>query len=286
MERSTVVLSRVVLFCLSLIMSACGQVNLSITDAPVDSVDAINLAISGVVFEANDGETTEIDISPAMVVNLMTLTEGVTEQLVSSESLDKGSYRKVTLKLDVNASFVSVDGTDYNMTMPTDAESGLEVSKNFEVSSGNDVNLVIDFDLRKSVRPRDGNNDYVLRPSMRLLVEAETGSVTGSINNDLLSLDTQCFDSAGVVSAVVYVFSGNDVSPDDVDGTSTDPLTSARVNPDLSYTAAFLEEGDYTVSLTCEALKDSPAVNDDLNFLRSYNVSVVKSQSILQDFNS
>jgi len=105
------------------------------------------------------------------------------------------------------------------------------------------------------------------------------------VDSSLLSSDSQCFDNTGAVTAVVYVFKGNDITPDDVDGTATDPLASARVNTDLSYTVAFLEEGDYTLSLTCEARSDDPSVNDNLDFLKSHNVSVVNAQSVTQDFN-
>jgi len=168
-------LARVLLVVLSLVISGCGRVSLSITDAPVDNVDGISLAITGVVFEADDGETTEIDITPSQIIDLMTLTDGVTELLVSSESLPQGNYKQVTLKLDVDASFVSVDGSEFSLTMPADAQSGLEVSKDFDVNTGNDVNLVIDFDLRKSVHPQDGDNNYVLRPSLRMVIESEQG---------------------------------------------------------------------------------------------------------------
>lgn len=275
---------RVLLISSAVLLSACGRVSLSITDAPLDNAESIKLAITGVVFEANDGETTEVDFNPVMLIDLMTLTEGVTELLVSSESLPKGTYRAVTLKLDVAASSVIVEGSEYSLSMPADAESGLKVSKNFDVRTGNDINLVIDFDLRKSVHPQDSNNDYVLRPALRLLIENESGSVTGTVASSLLDANSQCRDNTGALTAAVYVFKGKDVVANDVDGSSTDPLNSTLVNADRTYTIAFLEEGDYTVSLTCEAKNDDPSVDDTLNFLDSHNVVITRSQSILQDF--
>ena len=275
--------TRVIIIIFSLMLSACGRVSLSITDAPVDGVDEVNLAIKSVVFEADDGETTEVDYSPVLLIDLLTLTNGVTEQLVSSESLNQGNYRSVSLKLDIEASSVVVDGTDFSITMPTDAESGLKANKDFEVKTSNDVNLVIDFDLRKSLHPVD-NSNYVLRPSVRLVVESETGSVTGNIASSLLSSDSQCFDNAGAVTAVVYVFSGKDTAVNDIAGASTDPLSSARVDGDFNYTAAFLESGDYTLSLTCEAINDDPSVDDTIAFLATHNVVVEKAQSVTQNF--
>jgi hypothetical protein len=180
---------------------------------------------------------------------------------------------------------VTVNGADFPLTIPADAQDGLQVDKEFEIKTGAGSTFTIDFDLRKSLfDPEETTDEYILRPVLRMVDDSITGTVEGSVDASLLGLNTECFNNSGAVTAVVYVFSGKSISPDDIDGNTTDPLTSARLNAGLSYTAAFLEEGDYTLSLTCEATSDDPAVDDSINFLRSKSVTVIQGEASLLDF--
>ncbi len=64
--------------------------------------------------------------------------------------------------------------------------------------------------------------------------------------------------------AAVYLFSADTNQPDDVDGGTPDPITTATVQQDgvNAYTAAFLEDGSYVVAFTCDAATDQPDTND------------------------
>ena len=180
---------------------------------------------------------------------------------------------------------MTIDGADFSLTIPADAQDGLQVDQEFEIKTGSDSLFTIDFDLRKSLfEPEGGADEYQLRPNLRMVDDSLVGTVNGSVDASLLSLNTECFDNSGAVTAVVYVFSGNNISPDDIDGNATEPLSSARVRADLGYTAAFLEEGDYTLSLTCEATMDDPATDDSISFMRTKSVTVINAQTSTIDF--
>ena len=69
----------------------------------------------------------------------------------------------------------------------------------------------------------------------------------------------------------MYVFSGGDATPDDIDRDKGDPISTALVDEDLasstgfSYRADFLPPGDYTVAFVC-ADADDPDEDDALDF--------------------
>jgi hypothetical protein len=266
-------------------IAACGRVSLSITDAPIDTAEAVVLVFTGVEIRSVSGDIVKVDFEPHKSIDLMTLTEGISEVLLNEESLQDDKYDQVKLKLDLDASFVTIDGADFPVTIPVDAQDDLQVDKEFEIKTGSDSLFTIDFDLRKSLfDPEDGTDEYILRPNLRMVDNSLAGTVNGSVDASLLSLNIDCFDNSGAVTAVVYVFRGKDISPDDIDGNATEPLSSSRVQADLSYTAAFLEEGDYTLSLTCEATMDDPATDDSINFTRTNTVTVIKEQTSTLDF--
>ena len=110
---------------------------------------------------------------------------------------------------------------------------------------------------------------------------------------DLLA-DASCSsaDTATGEGVAVYLYSGADVTPVDIDGTDPEPLTTANVVPkddqsgDFSYEVGFLLAGDYTAALTCQAALDDPEVADEeLVFAQSANVVIDPADTpTVQDF--
>ncbi len=81
----------------------------------------------------------------------------------------------------------------------------------------------------------------------------------------------------------MYVFAGEDQTPDDR-GSSIEPYLTTRVGPDaISGTSAYsfehLPDGRYTVALTCDGHEDDAATNDDLRFQNIANVRVRAAQT-------
>lgn len=115
----------------------------------------------------------------------------------------------------------------------------------------------------------DGPDGSVNR-SVSVTVVSGTGSgVSGRVDSSLI-------DRAG--QNRVYVFPG-DVTPDDVDGDSGDPLLTAPVSQDVgactfSYDSGDLSPGNYTVAFTSDAASDVPGRDDNLNFYGVTSLSV------------
>lgn len=279
------IIKSILLLLLALGTSSCGRVSLSITDAPIDSAEAVVIVFTGVDVQPVSGDIVRIEFPSPKSIDLLTLVDGVTDSLLLDEAIPKDSYSGIELKIDIDASYVTVNGVDSPLRIPVDAMDGLTVSKDFEILTGTDNRFIIDFDLRTSLRdPEDGNSDYVLRPSLRMVDETLAGMITGNVDASLLSSDADCFDNVGVVTAVVYVFNGHSVSADDIDSISPDPVTTARVNASLAYIVPFMEEGDYTLSITCEAIDDDPSTNNNIRFLRDANISIIANQQTIQNF--
>jgi hypothetical protein len=130
----------------------------------------------------------------------------------------------------------------------------------------------------------------MLRPTLRLADNVMASAITGTVNDTLMTATCDPVND----HPAVYVFSGDGVTPDDVDGITPDPITSASVKLDSNdgkykYYAAFLEAGDYTVAFTCDAADDDPAVDNTLNaplvsFSGTTTVSVTAEMDTVHNF--
>ncbi|MBE0617947.1 MAG: DUF4382 domain-containing protein [Proteobacteria bacterium] len=245
-----------------------GSLSLRVTDAPVDTAEAVVVEFTGVTVQPASGERLEFDFAQPRSIDLLALSGG-DSQLLFTEPLRAGEYTWVRLKVqdgDVSApdtprgSYLTVGGEHHALRIPSGDQSGLQLNRGFTVPAGGAVDFTIDFDLRRSVHlPPGQGGDYLLRPSLRLVETTQVGSIGGTVA-DAPVADPACLPA-------VYVFSGAGVVPDDVDGAEPEPLTSALVMRNLltqqwEYTAAFLSPGTYTVALTCQAGADAPGADD------------------------
>lgn len=152
------------------------------------------------------------------------------------------------------------------------------------VPAGGAADFTIDFDLRKSVHNPVGSSDYLLRPTLRIVDNAETGTLYGSVDADFFTGTEPC-------AGAVYVFEGDVTEPDDVDGGlgGPDPITSALVAADgiYNYKVGFLSEGDYLIAFTCDALADDPEVDNDsatVSFLSTATITITADSNTVYNF--
>jgi hypothetical protein len=52
----------------------------------------------------------------------------------------------------------------------------------------------------------------------------------------------------------------------DISAMETDPLVTATVGDDLTYSVTFLSVGEYTAAFTCQAELDDPEAEDEIEF--------------------
>jgi hypothetical protein len=265
-----------------------ATLSISVTDAPVDSVSAVVVRFSAIELEPSSGDTVTINLSPAQQVNLLSLTDGATTSLASNQTIKAGDYTSIRFILDASstsqdASYVDLtDGTRYPLVLDSDFDDGITINKTFSVDSSGRLDLVADFDLRKSILPRSGSQ-FSFSPNVRVVDRSSSGNLAGSIDSNLVP--TTC-------SPFVYVFSGNDATLTDMDSSSsTGPVVSVPVKLNISsgaytYRASYLDAGNYTVALTCNGSIDNPATDEALVFSRSGNAVVTANQTTTIDFTS
>lgn len=283
---------RIALLVLPLALAGCelfeqgGRVDLRLTDAPIDGVSKVVVVIEGVEFRDVDGSSERFSFPTPRQIDLLELSNGRTTLLLEDELLPEGDYDSIRLRLrndpDDRESYVQLqNGQIFGLYVPEGEEGKLRISSDFTIEEGDRREMTIDFDLRRSLREPDDEEEtdaYRLLPSLRVVEDRRTGTITGRIADSRLGSDC---------APAVYVYPGR-VTPVDIGGSGTQPLTSSRVLRDLDgdarYTAAFLPEGEYTVAFTCEADEDDPADADDISFVSDQRVTVDARETVTQNF--
>ena len=286
--------------------SSTGTMSLKITDAAVDSADHVYVQFHGLELQSADGKRTTLyyckdpmDSTKTIVsdsacttppapkqIDLLALNGGLADTLLDSFTLPSGHYSWARLMVETAGtldSYIVVAGNDFELTIPSGAETGLKVNRGFDVPAGGHADFTIDFDLRKSVVL--ANNEYLLRPTLRMVDNTMVGAIAGRVDNTLMTVTCDPVND----HPAVYVFAGSGVTPDDIDGIDPDPVTTASVKLDPNdgmyrYKAAFLEAGNYTVAFTCDAALDDPQNNDTLTFSGAATVTVTANSVTTHDF--
>ena len=290
-----------------------GTLSLQITDGPVDTAEHVYVQFSGLELHAADGQHTTLyycqdpaDATKTVVsdaacttppaskrFDLLALTGGEADFLLQDFTLPSGHYNWIRLKVDTvgeDDSCIDVDTMSdmcHELTIPSGDQTGLKLNRGFNVPSGGSATFTIDFDLRKSVHVT-GTGDYMLRPTLRLADNTMVGTISGTVDAALVPVGC---------TPAVYVFSGANATPDDIDtdNANPDPVTTASVKLDSSdntykYMATFLEAGDYTVAFTCDAADDDPTVDNtspnvpSVAFSGAATVSVTANTDTVHNF--
>lgn len=264
-----------------------GRMSVSVTDAPVDDASSVVVQFSGVAFK-REGASTEVvqNLSPSpRQLDLLEYQEGRAALLLDRVTLPAGNYEWIRLIVDnepnVRDSYIVLtSGQECELRVPSGAESGLKLNRGFTLPADGSAALTIDFDLRKSIHAPPGQQGstpdcsqaYLMRPTLRVVDDANVGAIAGTVDSALVT-DT-CLPK-------VYVFSGSDVVPDDLEDSGAapdvDPLVVASVAVEngstaFGYRAAFLPPAAYTVAFTCG--DDDPSDDEVLTFLTPKNVTV------------
>ncbi|MDQ2068565.1 DUF4382 domain-containing protein [Natronospira bacteriovora] len=253
-----------------------GNFSLSVTDAPVDDATAVVVEFTGVSIKPADGQAEVFTFDEPRTINLLDLQGTASEALLEDELVPAGEYEWI--RLHVNAlngqmdSYIEFDdGGQHSLFIPSGAETGLKLVSGFVVPANGSADFTIDFDLRKSIaNPQSPTVDYILKPALRLVDNAEVGHISGTVAAEWAA-DADC-------AAAVYVYEGHNAETGSV-GSDNEPVTSALValngeSGEYEYTAGFLLEGDYTAAFTCEADQDEPEEDNEIDFLQSLNTSV------------
>jgi hypothetical protein len=177
-----------------------GTVSVSMTDAPACGYDQVNVTVSKVrIHQSNTADDntpgwTDITLNPPRKINLLDLndptqTNGALDSL-GETSLAAGHYTQVRLVLVRNENSVVLSTTPPNHTeipldTPSAVQSGIKLVNEFDVPSGQRVDLLLDFDACKSI-VKTGNGTYKLKPVIKVIPFVLNG-IEGFVDPALLN---------------------------------------------------------------------------------------------------
>jgi hypothetical protein len=271
----------------SFLLIACqnGTVTLSVADAPIDGATSAVIEFTSVDLIESDGSSHSFDFDPPASPDLLSATS---KQLLSNVTVPAGSYKQITLHVSADglsansfvvypdSSTISRSGTQRLELSTTDTDA-VDIPATFSVTRLRNTALTADFDLRKSIlNPESGlsTDPLVLDPQVRVVVDEEVGTLTGTVAASLVATGANCSPAA------IYVYQGSTVAPGDEGGSNSHPFTSTIVPSGgsgsgfVSYTVGFLPPGTYTVALICNPEVDDPKSAETLVVFGQQNVSI------------
>jgi len=186
-KRGTLILKKIVyaifLSLLVFLMPACkkdtaekAHLSVHMTDAP-GNYDAVMVDVQGVEVTGNGG-TTVIFNTNTGIYNLLDFSNGL-DTLIATGEIDAGAISQIRLLLGTNNSVV-VDNVVYPLSTPSAMQSGLKLQVHQTFEAGIAYSILLDFDANQSIVAK-GNGEYQLKPVIRTIDAAISGSIKGSI---------------------------------------------------------------------------------------------------------
>lgn len=233
-----------------------GEAEFQITDAPSDDA-----SIKGVFVTVADIKVDGKSIAgfSKQTIDLKAYQEGTTK-LLGTAQLDAKAYNNITLVLDADADAAATGPGCYVLTTD-DAKFKLKsagminvtVNKGWSVPANSKSTIILDFDLRKSIRKMDDVairynfvSDDNLQSSVRLVSQDNAGTINGSYTEQT---------SSNADKVIVYAYQkGTFNATMEAQAQGDDAIffknavASTEVKLGLagnSYKLAFLEAGDY-----------------------------------------
>lgn len=245
-----------------------GLINLSITDAPVDqdNISGVFITVTGIQYHTDaEGWITFEEFEGPQIFNLLDLTRGESDMLGSFE-LNGGKYTQLRFMLDAP---VQGQGTPSNpgcyvqftdqstlpLFVPSGSESGFKAVGEFTVPINGDVDITADFDVRKSVIATNNTEQYILKPTIRIVVDNQAGSIKGDVTS-----------APADVTVVIYAYeSGSYNESETVAVSEESPLFPNAISSDVvcdlnKYHIAYLAAGTYDLVVTTITGEEAPQV--------------------------
>lgn len=153
-----------------------AQLSVLMTDAP-GAYDAVFIDLQSVEVTGDGGSVVVLNTN-SDIYNLLDLTNGV-NTLIAISDMEPGTVSQIRLILGPDNSVV-VDGVSYPLSTPSAQQSGLKLQLHQTFEPGVAYSILLDFDAHQSIIEM-GNGEYQLKPVIRTIDVAVSGSIKGSI---------------------------------------------------------------------------------------------------------
>ncbi|TLF44432.1 DUF4382 domain-containing protein [Maribacter aurantiacus] len=224
-----------------------------ITDAPIDNanVEAVFVTVSDIKVDG-----TSLEGFNKTTFDLAALVNGQTKTLGNLQ-LEAGSYSNIELELDYdmdasgNAPGCYVEMVNGEKDKLEAASNKISITDSYEIFASNTNEIIIDFDLRKTIKEEQGtvsnNFEFVtmaeLSAGIRTLNKETTGMISG-IANDVQNTSDKIIVYAYEKGAFNAEVETNGKGDSNV--TFANAVTSSEVSGlNNEYSLNFLAEGEY-----------------------------------------
>lgn len=162
--------------------SGQARVNFYLVDAPTAAFDEVWIEVLALRVKADyeESEMTEDDDSWEEIVfegsryiNLLDLTGG-NSLLLGTNDFPEGEIDQLRLILGED-NYLMKAGERFELKTPSAQQSGLKIKVDQTVEAGSEYNLVIDFDVAKSIVVAGNSGNIILKPVLRAFLEQSQG---------------------------------------------------------------------------------------------------------------
>ncbi len=249
-----------------------GRLSVKLTDAPFphDLVAEANVTIFKVdarykgdfkldtqaidstdpTLETDGGKPFVLLMENEVQVNLLELTNGVTETLVDTD-VPVGTYDLIRVYVK-GINVVLKNGTTYDLTVPSGSQSGIKIfiEPGLSVNGGLTSDLLLDFDVSKSFVAKGGGQD-IAGFNFKPVIKASNMSTAGTLMGLITEIKEET--SVGVEGAQIAVFVADTLN------------TTTFSDVDGGYMLMGLEEGSYSVEVEKEGYLMQTAEDVQIN---------------------
>ncbi len=252
------------------VSSGPGKMTIQLTDAPFphDLVAEANITIfkidARIMNSGTDGKESPLVVlmEQDIQVNLLDLTNGITETLVDSE-VPLGTYDLVRLYAK-GINVVLKDGTTYDLKVPSGEQTGIKVfiKPGITVASGLSADLLLDFDVSRSFVAKGSSNhlDGITGFNFKPVIKASNLSFAGTLAGTVTTIQEEV--PVGLGGAQVSVFAADTLN------------TTTFTDETGAFMLMGLVAGSYDITVDLEGY-NSQAVED---------VSIIAANKTVQDF--
>jgi hypothetical protein len=235
-----------------------GEVAFEITDAPIDDTNVKSVVVT-VADVKVDGQS--ISGFQKQTLDLKAYFEGNTKVL-SSAMMDAHTYSNVALVLDLDTDdqgntpgcyVLTNDNAKYKLKSTTTGKTDIIINQSWRAVKDTQTKVVMDFDLRKSIRYSEDAairysfvSDDNLKGAVRIVAKDKAGTIKGNYQQE---------STVDADKIIVYAYkkgSYNATTETQAQGTDgiffKNAVASAEVKNGLTgkvFTLAYLPEGDY-----------------------------------------
>lgn len=160
-----------------------GVISVRLTDAPA-VYDALTIVVDSVRVHVDSGDTVSgwytISRGPAHY-DLLTYVNG-RDTVIAEGPVPSGRYTQMRLYIGSGGS-VTRGGRVYPLVIPSGMQSGLKLNIQADIVSGATYEVALDFEADHSI-VATGSGGYVLKPVIKVITTALSGSLTGQVLPD------------------------------------------------------------------------------------------------------